>query len=152
SPPLPTLPAVAATLLALYGWHCAPGSPRRPDGVIRASTAQDCRRYGPGGPTIASIFPTPRTARGPPLEVQVTWPGGWVASGGDAPLPTPVAGELYVAYPDGRTAHARFSVALVPPCATPGLYLSRYQGHGGYHLSGAARCPVRPADGSADDA
>src|SRR4030095_9316866 len=101
-------------------------------------------------PTGASIFTPPLAARGHPLEAHVNWPGGRVAGGCDAHLPITVAGELYVAYPDGRKAHPRFSISLVPTCATPGLYLSRYQGHVGYHLPGAARCPIRPVDGPAD--
>src|SRR5262245_9816451 len=62
-----------------------------------------------------------------------------------------MAGELYVAYPDGGKANPRFSVALVPTCATPDFYLSRYQVHVGFHLPGATRCLVRPVDGPADD-
>ena len=32
-----------------------------PPCVIRASAAQDCRRYGPGDTTVASIFTAPLT-------------------------------------------------------------------------------------------
>src|SRR5262249_44736056 len=100
--------------------------------------------------TVASIFTAPLTARGHPLEAHVNWPRGRVAGGCDAHFSSTVAGGLHVAYPVGRKAHPRFSIALVPTCATPGLYLSRYQGHVGYQLPGAARCTVRPVDGPAD--